>query len=207
MAEDHETDEEELEENEVAFFKCKKCGSRTLYVTWIIDATETCESVLPCRCGNEETAIHQRERIVTQEQRTGYVTQDRHIHIDEHDELEELERDVEDEQIACEDCYEKYGDQLQLWEQTKSDVDEDDEGSDLTITCDGCGREIEFGYSHPNKQGRIFLGEDDTDFNPWLTFPDPKYFEKWKRKGWLRPTTPKSHRTRCSKGPEKEGEG
>jgi hypothetical protein len=133
------------------------------------------------------------------------VTQDRHIHIDEHDELEELECDVEDEQVTCEDCEKKYGDQPRLWEVTTSNEDEDYEGSDLTITCDGCDREIEFGYSHPNKQGRIFLGEDDTDFDPWLTFPDPKYLEKWKKRKWLRPTTPQSHRTRCSEGRDKKG--
>lgn len=160
--------------------------------------------MLPCYCENEETAVYRRERIVTQMQRTGYVTQGRHIHIEEREELDELEHDVEDEQIACEACYEKYGEQPHLWEETRSDVDEDYDGSDLTITCNGCDREIEFGYSHANKQGRIFLGDDDFDFNPWKTFPDPKYIEKWKKRGWLRPTTPKFYKPWHSEGQDKE---
>ena len=187
MAHDYEVDEDKLEENEVGFFKCKDCGSRSLEVTLIIEKTEIRESVLPCQCGSEENAGYLRERIVAQEQHSGYVKQDRHIHIEDCEKLDDLDHEVEDEQIICERCYKKCKDQPQLWYVTNSEVDEGDD-FDLTITCNGCDREIEFGYSHPNKQGRIFLGEDDRDFNPWLTFPDPKYIEKWKERNWFRPT-------------------
>jgi len=55
-------------------------------------------------------------------------------------------------------------------------------------------RVFEFGYSHANKEGRMFLGEDDKDFNPWMTFPDPKYIEKWREHGWLRSDRARSRR-------------
>jgi hypothetical protein len=201
---DDEMNEDELEENEVAFFKCKECGSRTLDVTWIIEITEICESELTCQCGAEINAAYLRERIVTQEQRTGFLEQDRHTRIEETETLDELDREVEDEQIVCKKCYKKYKDELHLWCVSETHVTKDREEDDLTITCNGCGREIEFGYSHPNKQGRIFLGADDTEFNPYKTFPDPKYLDKWKNRGWLRPKTPKPRRSRHSDGQDKE---
>jgi len=132
-----EIDEDDLEENEVAFFKCAECGSRVLDVVQAIDVTESVESVLPCTCGEEEQAAVRTERVTRCIENSGYLRGDRHIVIEEREEID--------------------------------------------------GREIEFGYSHPNKQGRIFLGNDDSDFNPWKTFPDDKYVDKWEGRGWLRP--------------------
>jgi len=181
-----EIDEDDLEENEVAFFKCAECGSRVLDVVQAIDVTESVESVLPCTCGEEEQAAVRTERVTRCIENSGYLRGDRHIVIEEREEIDELDRE-EETQITYQRCYEMCKDQNHLWDQVDREEDEDEEGADLTITCGGCGREIEFGYSHPNKQGRIFLGNDDSDFNPWKTFPDDKYVDKWEGRGWLRP--------------------
>ena len=187
MVADNEIDEDELEENELPFFKCNDCGSRVLHVCYTVEITTTTESVLPCKCGNEEEAAYRTTELTEEQRQTGYVTPDRHFCIDEVEDTDELDRNQEDE-IICEKCCKKYKDQDHLWQAGSPVVVEDHEGADLTITCDGCDREIEFGYSHPDKQDRIFLGEDDSDFEPKKTFPDPKYFDKWKERGWLRST-------------------
>jgi hypothetical protein len=181
MADDYEINEDELEENEVLFFKCKDCGSRALDAVNIIEVTQIIEKVLPCQCGEEENAAYIRNRIVKQVQKSGYLARDRHVFFDETETLDELDREIEDEQVICGNCYEKYKDEQGLWHDADTFEDEDIEGSDLTINCNGCGREIEFGCSHANKQGRVFLGDEDSDFNPCLTFQTPnimKYGEK-----------------------------
>lgn len=53
------------------------------------------------------------------------------------------------------------------------------------VNCSSCDREIEFGWSKPNRGGRIFPVEC-SDFNPDETWPEPKYLDSWHEKGWLR---------------------
>jgi hypothetical protein len=54
------------------------------------------------------------------------------------------------------------------------------------IHCAECDREIEFGWSHPDRGGRIWPAEC-ADFNPWKCWPEPRYTEPWLAKGWIRP--------------------
>lgn len=56
------------------------------------------------------------------------------------------------------------------------------------VNCADCDREIEFGWSHPDRMGRIWPAEC-SDFNPWKSWPEPRYRENWKNKNWLRPGT------------------
>jgi hypothetical protein len=58
-------------------------------------------------------------------------------------------------------------------------------GHKFYVHCAGCDREIEFGWSHPNRGGRIFPVEC-SDFLPEEVWPDPKYVEVWRQRGWLR---------------------
>ncbi len=188
MADEIEVDGDDLKEDEVAFFKCKHCGSRTLLFTYLVHVCTRYESTLACQCGKDDQAASRREQVTTRQEESGYVTKDRHVQVEDSEILEEIDRDVEDEQVTCTKCYEEYGHEVHLWEEIcEPEVDRDDDAGDLTIRCGGCDREIEFGYSHPNKQGCIFLGEDDSAFDPLRTFPDPKYMEKWRARGWLRP--------------------
>ncbi|MGB3478357.1 MAG: hypothetical protein WBB67_04270 [bacterium] len=69
-------------------------------------------------------------------------------------------------------------------ENEEAEVDEDSE--EFYLRCNGCNKEIEFGWSHPDRGGRIWPSEC-IDFNPWLCWPEPRYREKWAKKGWLRP--------------------
>jgi len=62
---------------------------------------------------------------------------------------------------------------------------ENNPGTDqFYVNCAGCDREIEFGWSQPNRDGRIFPVEC-SDFVPGKYWPDFKYFDSWQQKGWL----------------------
>ncbi|OGU62087.1 MAG: hypothetical protein A2V66_07995 [Ignavibacteria bacterium RBG_13_36_8] len=73
-------------------------------------------------------------------------------------------------------------------ETEEAEIDED--SSKFYVRCEGCNREIEFGWSHPDRGGRIWPAEC-TDFNPWKCWPEPRYIDTWKKKGWLGPSNGK----------------
>ena len=63
---------------------------------------------------------------------------------------------------------------------------EDNPGNDrFDVNCAGCDRELEFGWSQPNRGGRIFPVEC-SDFMPGNIWPEPRYLDSWQRKGWLK---------------------
>ena len=53
------------------------------------------------------------------------------------------------------------------------------------VNCAGCDREIEFGWSQPDRGGGIFPAEC-SDFYPEGLWPEPRYLASWKKKGWLK---------------------
>ena len=59
------------------------------------------------------------------------------------------------------------------------------EGDEFYINCGNCDREIEFGWSEPDRRGLIFPVEF-SDFNSHESWPDPKYVDVWQERGWLR---------------------
>ena len=59
------------------------------------------------------------------------------------------------------------------------------ESDEFFINCGNCDREIEFGWSEPDRRGLI-LPVEFSDFNPSESWPDPKYVDAWQQRGWLR---------------------
>jgi hypothetical protein len=53
------------------------------------------------------------------------------------------------------------------------------------VNCANCDREIEFGWSQPDRGGGIFPAEC-SDFYPEGLWPEPRYLDSWKKKGWLK---------------------
>ena len=60
----------------------------------------------------------------------------------------------------------------------------DSESDEFYVNCAGCDREIEFGWSQPNRGGRIFPVEC-SDFIPGKYWPEPRYLASWQKKHWL----------------------
>lgn len=61
----------------------------------------------------------------------------------------------------------------------------DNPGNDIFyVRCANCDREIEFGWSEPNRGGRIYPVEC-SDFVPGKIWPELRYLDSWRKRGWL----------------------
>jgi hypothetical protein len=58
------------------------------------------------------------------------------------------------------------------------------ESDEFFVNCGNCDREIEFGWSEPDRRGLIFPVEF-SDFIPQQSWPDPKYVHAWQQRKWL----------------------
>jgi hypothetical protein len=65
------------------------------------------------------------------------------------------------------------------------EVETSRESDEFFVNCENCDREIEFGWSEPDRRGLI-LPVEFSDFNPLESWPDPKYVDAWQQRGWLR---------------------
>jgi hypothetical protein len=59
------------------------------------------------------------------------------------------------------------------------------ESDEFFVNCENCDREVEFGWSQPDRRGLI-LPVEFSDFIPAESWPDPKYTDTWQQKGWLK---------------------
>ena len=174
------------DENGKPLFTCSDCGGHDLIV--VVEGYLITEEIYsqPCKCSifpNEEAG-----RIIITT-KTPFIEcfyldgehRFRDNPANDHPFCEEsLEKEEEiEEEIFCSNCFdpEKEG---KLIEQKENEEEE------YRVLCEKCGREIEFGWSHPDRAGRIWPVEA-RDFNPWLTWPEPRYRKKWLERGWVNP--------------------
>jgi hypothetical protein len=59
------------------------------------------------------------------------------------------------------------------------------EEDEFFVNCEGCDREVEFGWEQPDRRGLI-LPVEFSDFMPSQSWPDPKYIDIWQHRGWMR---------------------
>jgi hypothetical protein len=166
-------------------FTCKDCGSHELNVILYCDRKFYCKEELECfdNCSNygELAAIKEYQRIDSYEC-WGPLDEDHHFTQEEENIVETLRED-ENFQIFCNCCYETADPrQWNFYEES----DDDDYENEFYVHCGDCDREIEFGWSHPDRGGRIWPVECE-DFNPWKCWPEPRYRENWAKKNWIRP--------------------
>ena len=182
-------EEQSMEEN----FTCKDCGSRDLEFIRDYTIEQTFEQWLPCECGDtaDGIAATHRNTVTVQYYDRGILIEDHRV--EWHDQWEEVERehdrDGDETEVFCQACYEEYSCDEHAWRHEQPEEQEEPEllDEEYTVRCEGCRREIEFGWSHPDRGGRIWPAEC-TDFNPWKNWPEPRYREAWAEKGWLRPS-------------------
>lgn len=66
-----------------------------------------------------------------------------------------------------------------------NETDTNRESDEYFVNCENCDREVEFGWSLPDRRG-IILPVEFSDFLPSNSWPDPKYAGHWRQKGWVR---------------------
>lgn len=168
--------EEELGDME---FTCKNCGRNKLIV---LDKYSTITRFE--RVSKEDLKIYHGQ-LIEEWERTGELGDDHRIKWDGSPVRFGSEEEINDwdninqndlQEIDVEESYQERTLDEETWE--------------VYVLCGGCNREIEFGWSHENRGGRIWPAECP-DHKPYKSFPEPRYIESWREKGWLRPTTPR----------------
>lgn len=165
-------------------YQCESCGCSDFIVEWTYSIAQEFEETLDCTCSERdcELAASITTRVTTAATGRGRLDDEHRVEREDDDEFDELEREVVDREVNCDECVE--GASEEQWE---SETQEPDEGEpDNWVRCRRCNHEIEFGWSHPDFGGRIWPCES-ADFNPWKSWPDPRYRDAWEARGWLRP--------------------
>jgi hypothetical protein len=147
-------------------FTCKVCGGQSLTVTrlWSILA------------GPES------ERW----QEWGPLAPDHHWHYEYSEKIENAAEEAEE----ADDQRGDFGDYAEDDSETEPEESEvfepqdDPEADEFYVNCADCDREIEFGWSRPERGGRIFPVEC-SDFIVGAYWPEPRYSESWQQKHWL----------------------
>jgi hypothetical protein len=143
--------------------------------------------MLDCTCGETEIVatreIRQRRTIAKE----GLLDEEHGINWadGDHTVVNQLWEEI-DSQTDCDQCVANAEDED--WESIVFEEWEVDEESEyFEVRCTECDHEVEIGWSHPGRGGHVWPCED-TDFNPWLSWPEPRFVPAWRRRGWLRPT-------------------
>jgi hypothetical protein len=151
-----------MNNNNVSMFTCKKCGGHNLIVThvWNIFAG-----------GNSERW-----------QEWGSLKENHHW---QYEFKEKIEKNADDE--VREGDFSDFEEDDSTSEPGDFEINETEinrESDEFFVNCENCDREIEFGWSQPDRRGLIFPVEF-SDFIPSESWPDPKYIDSWQQKGWL----------------------
>ena len=169
--------------NDCCFFTCKECGSKKIIVEEKSVAKYHHVKELACTCGENSVAAKQKYHYSVECRTISELDEEHHFEVIETEEIENDDIENDDEEIFCAKCYSNADESD--WEQTDDEVCEiKDDG--FWVRCAKCKREIQFGWSHPDRGGRIWPVECN-DFNPWKCWPEPRYKEQWKKNGWIRP--------------------
>jgi len=144
-------------------FTCKICGGHKITVThvWTVLAGPESESWREWGTLEEDHQwrYHFKEKIENDE------NEDSEVERGDFGEFAEDDSDSEPE------VYEMF------------EPESDPEGDEFYVNCAGCDRELEFGWSRPDRAGRIFPVEC-SDFIPGEAWPEPRYVESWQKRHW-----------------------
>jgi len=168
-------------------YTCKKCGFHQFVLVHEYIESRNYTETVPCGCEESETGIAMERLFETRTPCEATYELDADHRQGSLIDTEKVDSS-EDEEIECEThCQEC----LETADQTDLHIEEDPEqyeelDSKFFVRCGKCNREIEFGWSHEDRGGRIWTCED-VDFNPWKSWVEPRYEEDWREKGWLRP--------------------
>lgn len=95
------------------------------------------------------------------------------------------EEDI-DFDLQCGLCFDIHEIDSQKWTSRIIKRELIEESVEFHVSCGGCGQEMEFGWSKPDRTGGIWPVEC-LDFDPENVWPEPRFRERWSQKGWMKP--------------------
>lgn len=173
--------------NNQHYFTCKKCGSHDVLIASLYSIIENHKRILPCECQTSLNGIAAIQSFFVEKQYEdyGYIDQKHQwefVHRNNLIDRKEVETDF---QMLCIKCFIIYEIDRRKWTAQIEKRELSEESVEFHVSCGGCGHEIEFGWSKPNRAGRIWPVEC-IDFDPEKVWPEPRFRERWSQKGWAR---------------------
>lgn len=169
-------------------FTCKECGCNELVVKEYYTIVQLLTETQECSCGEGEGGLAYDRSYELRTSMVDYFQLEEDHHFTHRIEQKNLDdpqmSDDQEENIYCENCFDPI-EECDVFEKDPENESEVDE--QFFVVCGDCKREVEFGWSHPDRGGRIWPVES-ADFNPYKSWPEPRYRENWRKKKWLRPT-------------------
>lgn len=178
-----ESDKLEDDDESTPNYKCENCNSSVFIVNYTFDERQNIRLNYTCSCGDTDIAAEEEFHVTRTNRWIGYLDSGHRVEWEDKD-SEEVDREKVDFNIFCRRCFESQDIEWEI--EHLNDWEYEDDSVYFEVLCDTCAHEIEFGWSHPNRGGRIWPCES-SDFNPWKCFPETRFISNWKRRGWLRP--------------------
>lgn len=151
-----------MNDSHVPQFTCKECGGHNLTVThvWSIFAGPDSERWQEWGLlkDNHHWQFEYKEKLGKNE--------------DDEVQRGDLGEYAEDDSASEPEEYETY------------ETETNRESDEYFVNCENCDREVEFGWSEPDRRG-LLLPVEFSDFVPLESRPDPKYTDIWQQRGWL----------------------
>ncbi len=168
-----------------ALFTCQGCGSNKLTVTYAYTLFEYFTNTLSCTCHRSEIGVAAEKRYHRANSyiEVGPLDDDHHWNYRYKEPVEEAIYQENSYTVGCPGCLERAKDSQ--WRTINDGAEIDDASVEYYVNCSGCNREIEFGWSHSNRVGRIWPVEC-YDFEPGKYWPEPRYRHAWASRDWLK---------------------
>lgn len=170
------------------FFTCKYCGCNELLVKEYYKVAKSLIATQDCKCGGSENGLAYQSNYTLYIPGVDFYRLNHDYRFDET--AEEYQEEVEDPHIEdfnvniyCRYCYNPKG-CFEVHEVDPLDIEVGD--IEFYVVCASCGREIEFGWTYSGREAFIWPVEC-ADFDPCNCIPEPRYKDKWLKRGWLSP--------------------
>jgi len=172
-------------------FLCPACGNDGLTVEHEYTVASAYVMTVACTCGAAPDGIASERRIDTATRwlQSGPLDDEHRPDWQDNEKVDKLPDEEISYEVFCASCdAAATAADCETHEDTErtEDLKAGDQDNRFAVVCDGCTREVEFGWSHPERGGRIWPAEC-SDFNPWKSWPEPRFRDSWREKGWLRP--------------------
>ncbi|MFC2168162.1 hypothetical protein ACFLRW_04185 [Acidobacteriota bacterium] len=168
-------------------FTCKKCGSHDVLVATLYKILEGHKKILPCECNTSLNGIAAIQSFLIEKhyEDYGYLCQNHQWEFVHRNNLIDRKKVDTDFYLGCGKCFIFYEIDRKKWNPQVDRKELMEESVEFHVSCGGCGHEIEFGWSQPERSGGIWPVEC-VDFDPEKVWPEPRFRERWNHKGWTK---------------------
>jgi hypothetical protein len=156
-------------------------------VAILYKTVEKYRKVLPCGCGQspDGMAVLRDFYVERLYEDYGQLDPNHSWKLAKRNNLMDRREIDEDFRLNCGRCFLNHDNDSTVWKTDLERIELKNDGVEFSVSCGGCGREMEFGWSNPDRSGRIWPVEWN-DFKPELVWPEPRFKESWSQKGWLK---------------------